>query len=237
MSDTITIPARFRGPPETGNGGFVCGLVDSHVVGDAEVTLRSPPPLETPLDVVASDGGVRVYNGETLIAEAGTALWDLQVATPPSWEQARAAEAGYLGLEHHEFAECVVCGPDRTPGDGYRIFPGPAGGRGMVASTWRPHPSLPASDGQLHPEAVWAALDCPGAWADARDMRETPVVLGRMAARLEGSCIVGDDHVVIAWPLASEGRKFFAGTALFTIDGSLVGAARQTWIVLAPQPD
>lgn len=46
---TITISARFDGPPTTGNGGYVCGLVARHVDGPAEVTLWAPPPLERPL--------------------------------------------------------------------------------------------------------------------------------------------------------------------------------------------
>ena len=50
MTDTLSIPAFFNGPPESGNGGYTCGrvaeLVDAEVV---EVSLRSPPPLDTAL--------------------------------------------------------------------------------------------------------------------------------------------------------------------------------------------
>ena len=57
MTDTLTIPAWFNGPPTSGNGGYTCGrvaqLVDAEVV---EVSLRSPPPLDTPL-AVERDGG------------------------------------------------------------------------------------------------------------------------------------------------------------------------------------
>ena len=35
MGDQITIPKRFRGPPKSGNGGYVAGLLASYVSGDA----------------------------------------------------------------------------------------------------------------------------------------------------------------------------------------------------------
>ena len=44
-----TIDPRFNGPPGSGNGGYTCGLVAGLLGGPAEVTLRLPPPLGTPL--------------------------------------------------------------------------------------------------------------------------------------------------------------------------------------------
>ena len=35
----------------------------------------------------------------------------------------------------------------------------------------------------------------------------------------------------MAWPLGDEGRKLYAGTALFGEDGRVLGSARATWIV------
>jgi acyl-CoA thioesterase len=40
--------------------------------------------------------------------------------------------------------------------------------------------------------------------------------------------------VVASWPLGEDGRKLFAGTALFAEDGELLALARQTWIVPRP---
>jgi hypothetical protein len=37
---------------------------------------------------------------------------------------------------------------------------------------------------------------------------------------------------VIGWRIGAEGRKHFAGTALFDGRGGLLGKARQTWIAL-----
>jgi hypothetical protein len=41
---------------------------------------------------------------------------------------------------------------------------------------------------------------------------------------------VGEPCVVAAWPLEEDGRKLFAGTALFAEDGELLALAKQVWI-------
>ena len=69
--NVLTIPFRFNGPAGIGNGGYVCGLIAAYVDGPATVTLRRPPPLDTPLEVERDDeGSVRVRHGRTLIGEA-----------------------------------------------------------------------------------------------------------------------------------------------------------------------
>ena len=71
MADTFMVEKRFCGPPESGNGGYVCGLLARYVIGDAEVTLRRPPPLERPLTIDrTSDGGAVARDGTDIVAEA-----------------------------------------------------------------------------------------------------------------------------------------------------------------------
>ena len=232
MTDSITIPSRFNGPPTSANGGYTCGLVASLVDGDAEVTLRSPPPLETPLLVSEENGKVLVHDGDTLIAEAIETTVDHEVRPAPSWEEAEEAAHRYAGLEHHEFPTCFTCGHRREPGDGLRVLTGPVGDGAMVAATWVPDASLPTEYGVVASEVVWASLDCPGAWATARIVEGGAVVLGRMAARLDDAVHVGDELIAYAWPLGSEGRKHHAATALARRSGDVVGTARQTWIAV-----
>src|SRR5580765_2437622 len=51
-SMAIVIVRRFRGPDESGNGGYSAGLFAPAHGGDVvEVTLRLPPPLETALEL------------------------------------------------------------------------------------------------------------------------------------------------------------------------------------------
>ena len=79
------------------------------------------------------------------------------------------------------------------------------------------------------PAIVWAAIDCPGAYAVGAEGRGD-LVLGRMTARILRVPDGGEQCVVTAWPLGEEGRKVFAGTALFSADGELLALARQVWI-------
>jgi len=83
--------------------------------------------------------------------------------------------------------------------------------------------------GECAPEIVWAAIDCPGAYSVGAEGRGD-VVLGRMTACVLRMPEVGERCVVAAWPLDVDGRKLFAGTALFAEDGELLAIARQTWI-------
>jgi hypothetical protein len=76
MTDLI-IPSRFCGPPSSGNVGYSSGAVSAYAgVGSSdpstgsgrrdharpwppvEVSLRRPPPLDTPLRVTPDDDGV-----------------------------------------------------------------------------------------------------------------------------------------------------------------------------------
>ena len=121
---TLVVERRFRGPAESGNGGYVSGLLAQRVGADAGgsaavVTLRMPPPLETPLAIVADgDGAVRLLHGNLLVAEAARSRIHVDAVPPVDVERAAAAEASYEGFVTHPFPTCFVCGPDREPGDG-----------------------------------------------------------------------------------------------------------------------
>ena len=222
--ENIEIGGRFAGPDGSGNGGYACGRVAAFVDALAvEVTLRLPPPLDTPLTVSRENGEVVVRDGEAAVASATPAEVDLD---PPrvSREQALHATTLYTGFDEHEFPRCFVCGPLREPGDGLRIF---AGGvrPGVVAAPWDAR--------EVAPEIVWAAIDCPGAFAAGYPNRGT-VVLGRMAARIDRLPHDGEECVVVGWNLGSDGRKLYAGTALLGADGTPCAVARQTWIEPLP---
>jgi len=103
----------------------------------------------------------------------------------------------------------------------------------MVAAPWVPDDSLAGSGQELvRSEFLWAALDCPGYFAAAHGQKR-PMLLGRMAARVEGRVRPGERCVVLGWSISSEGRKRCTGTALFSDSGELLGQARATWIEVA----
>src|ERR1043165_8434126 len=63
----VTVPARFCGPPDSGNGGYTCGLVAKEVGGVVECTLRSPVPLNAPLEIKRIQSGAVLRLGEKVI--------------------------------------------------------------------------------------------------------------------------------------------------------------------------
>jgi hypothetical protein len=214
----LTIDARFRGPDTSGNGGYTCGLVAGLVDGDAEVTLRLPPPLDRPLRVERDGDRLAVLDGEAVVAEAKPTRVELELPAAVSFAAAEAAALPH-GDPESPFPHCFVCGRDRE--DGLRLFPGAVPGRDLVAAPWIPAES--------RPELVWAALDCPGAYGSGAVGRGT-VVLGRLAAHVERLPEVAERCTVVGWSLGEDGRKVYAGTALFSGEEPLAWA-RATWIV------
>ena len=83
----LIIASRYNGPPGSANGGYTCGLLAEQVGEPAEVTLRSPPPLDTPLRF----DGTRLWDGETLVAEAHHAHVHLEVPEPVAFDDAERA--------------------------------------------------------------------------------------------------------------------------------------------------
>ena len=218
--ETLTIEARFNGPDGSANGGYTCGRIAALLGGGAEVMLRSPPPLLRALTVERDGSGVRILDGETLVAEAVSGSVELDVPDPPSWAEAERAAAHYPGFAEHAFPRCFVCGPEREPGEGLRIFAGPLGD-GRFAATWSPT--------EVRPELVWAALDYPGAIAVGfPDRGET--LLGRFAVTIDELPEPDERCVVLAWPLGEDGRKLYAATALFGEDSRTLARARAIWI-------
>jgi hypothetical protein len=212
----MVVDRRFRGPRGSGNGGYCCGLFAAAHGGDVvEVTLRLPPPLETPLEL--RDG--LVVAGDDVVAEVRGAELGIEPPDPVAFGDARAAEVEYLDSP---FPECFVCGHARGD-DALHIHPGPVAGRDVHAATWRV-----AADA-VGPEFVWAALDCPGAYA-TEALGRGAVVLGRLTARVDRVPEAGEECVAVAWRLGSDGRKHGAGTAVFTGSGELLGLARAVWI-------
>jgi acyl-coenzyme A thioesterase PaaI-like protein len=231
---TVTIPDRFNGPPGSANGGYTCGLVASMIEGPAQVVLRRPPPLATPLVLETGEGSVTLSQGGTPIAFGTSAAADFQLPSPPTLDMAWEAGAGCAGIAHHPFPTCFVCGPERAAGDGLRIFPGPVRGTEMLASSWVPRADLADIHGVVRNEFVWAALDCPTGWA-ALDLRPpgTVVVLGTLAVNRAQQVEADQVYVVAAWPVRVEGRKLYADAALWSGDGRLCAAAHATWIEVA----
>jgi hypothetical protein len=227
---TITIDPRYNGPPDSGNGGYVCGAFATALGEDVRVRLVAPPPLDRALRIVTGDtpGAWTLRDGERIVAAAARHTLHLDVPAAPPFTQAVWASQHYPGFRAHPFADCFVCGPHRRRGDGLRIFPGLLDS-GIVAAPWLPADNLDGGDGKIAPEFAWAALDCPGYFAVSGDTGR-PMLLGELQAHVDRRVHVGESCTVIGWSLGVDGRKHYSGTALFDEDGELCARARATWI-------
>ncbi|MGK5679032.1 hypothetical protein [Actinoplanes sp. URMC 104] len=217
----MRIPARFNGPPASGNGGWSAGsfaqAAGARVGGPAfEVTLRVPPPLDT--DLTYAGGEVR--DGDTLVATVVRAEGEIPAVAPVDPATARVAAEAYPGLTAHPFPTCYVCGPDRT--DGLGIFPGLLPD-GRTAAPW-------VVPGDVDLRVVWAALDCPGGWTALRDQR--PYVLGRLAVTADGLPEPGSACVVVGEATAFSGRKATVLSTLYGPDGTRLASGRATWVAI-----
>jgi hypothetical protein len=226
VAESLTIPKRFNGPLDSGNGGYSSGAIAGFLGGPAEVTLRRPVPLDRKLAVEpGSHGAFRVLDGEDLIADARP-VPDLALDVPaaPTPGQARVAASRYRGLADGMFSRCFVCGRARE--DAFGVFAGEVDGRDLVASPWTPPSWTAGPEGYVLPEFVWAVLDCPTYFA--LYMRgELPMsVLARLTANIAAPVRAGEEQVVIAWPIAAEGRKRHAGSAVVSADGDVLASAR-----------
>jgi hypothetical protein len=246
---SITIDKRFRGPPNSGNGGYVCGLLAGHIDGrSAEITLRAPPPLARPLNIVpGAHGAMDLRDGDRILATGRSA--QIEVSEIPTASYAEAEEAArctpFDESNHKLFSTCFVCGPARAAGDGLRIIAGPLRDRtdrktGAFAASWVPYADLAGDDGCVAAEFVWACLDCPTAFSGVGSgywglKAIDPILLGRMSARIDKRPKPGERCVVVAWPTGREGRKLFASSALLRIDGEVLAVAKTTWLSLDRQ--
>lgn len=228
----ITIPAQFNGPPTTGNGGYCAGKIGALIDGPAMVSLRSPPPLDTPLEIRHIDERLEAWHDDTLVMFAAAATPRLTAPAPPALAAARHGPETYPNADTHINPACFVCGPNRTPGDGLCLFAGKVDGYDGVADVWMPEPVFADADGMMPPEIIWAALDCPSYFAIPE--ADAYALLASITVQIQSRPKAGEAVIVTGWHDRSEGRKHFSGTALHTPDGELLAQSDALWIELKP---
>ena len=228
VTETLTIAARFNGPPGSANGGYTCGLVAGLVGAEAvEVTLRSPPPLGRPLAVVRD--GERGRAARRRGAGGRGRGPPSCCSTCPSRcradeiERGRARGAPSAGATDHPFPTCFVCGPRARQRRRPAHLPGRAAGprralRRALASRTRRSPATTAG----------CAPSVSGRRSTARRARRSPtsaagppMVLARLSARL--GCPVPSSASSTRssrGSSAADGRKREGGGALYDSRGA-----------------
>ena len=224
----FTIPRQFNGPPGSGNGGFSAGLLSAHLDGPHTIRLNAPIPLETPLKLSQQEDNTAVHAGDTLIMTARPEAPSIAPRPAPGFEAAKAAGEHPRPFGAGEQSVCFVCGRNRAPGEGLRIFCGMLED-GSAATVWTPHEVFADEAGLVRTEILWSALDCPGGFSLPDVDR---ALLGEMNAQILERPPVGEPLIIASWRTGGKGRKHFAGTALYTRDGSLLAHADTLWFAV-----
>src|SRR2546421_9423530 len=94
----IVIDPAFEGPPASAHGGYACGMLAPYLPADAEITLRTPVPLGTALELAPYHGGLALYAGTTVVAEGASTRLENGAPQPPAFAEALAATASFPGL-------------------------------------------------------------------------------------------------------------------------------------------
>jgi hypothetical protein len=186
-----------------------------------------PPPLETALDVVVTSDGVRLEHAGRTVATAAQGKMSQRPMGdwhPVSLDDAATASESYAGFRKHPFPTCFSCGPERSEGDGLRIFPGRLPD-GRVAAVWHAD--------EVDVPTTWAALDCIGGWSS--DIEERPMVLGQMTAEVLRMPVPGAEYVVVGTELEVDGRKTRTRSEMYDAEGDLLAHADHVWIEVDPE--
>jgi hypothetical protein len=237
LTRTLQIDARLNGPPHSANGGFACGTIAEVLGGTASVRLIRPVPLATPLDVdvPTNDTVARVVDPRhRLVAEVTPveAFTGIPPVRPEFGAAVAARAASPLHGARHLLSNCVVCGPDRR--DGLHVTPGPLATQPEVLAA----PFVPgerdATDGIVHPAAVWGALDCPS--YPAAELRVGRIgLLGTLAVHRNRDVLLGERLVVVGWTVERHGRSTETASAILDEHGDVVASAHAAWIELKHQ--
>jgi hypothetical protein len=226
MADII-ISDRFNGPPSSGNGGYVSGLIGKHIEGPAEVSLKLPPPLNTALELSGSESGAVLHSADTIYGVGKSAQFDAEIPQIP-----HGTDYGDHpnDVKFKPFDTCFVCGDARRLGDGLCIHAKPIiGHEGHVGANWELHPNLAAKNGNVDPVYIWSALDCPGYAACAYG---EPALLARMTTKIVSPLKCEGSAFVLGWREGGSGRKRFCGTALYDQACNLVAFSQALWVVV-----
>ena len=179
------------------------------------------------------DGVVALRNGSEVLAEVTSTTLEFDLPEPVDDAQAEAASRTLSRTSRASLPRGFCCGPDRSLGDGLRIFPSPVPGRDVVAAPVDLNAADADEHGVVRRGIVWAAFDCPqlGPRFSAADRLGSRWSRAHCGAQLRGAVIAQERYVVVAWPSGREGRRLFAEAALFSGEGEVLGVARQTAVL------
>jgi hypothetical protein len=172
-----------------------------------------------------------------LIAEGTLCELSLDIPPAPSFAQAATQQARSPALARNlsryfpdgigMHPTCFCCGAQHE--SGLQVYAAPIDGLDQVAAAWPTREDWGDGAGLIPPRLLWAALDCPGQFAFFAVGIRTGM-LGRLSARIERPIRAGENCVVTGWRIGIEGRRHFAGTAVFNAAGERWAYAKAVWV-------
>lgn len=222
MAHSVVVSRRFRGPVDSGQGGYSAGVAASFVDGPAHVRLRRPTPLDRSLDVRWTDEGVSLLDGEEVILQASAVQRD---ATPEidGLELSTIFERGpQPSPGWHMAPTCFACGTQASLG----MHPTRMADSEVWATVWTPPPVI--GENELAAEVTWALLDCPGGWAtmeSKRPARSFFPALADMTADIRQAIPLGSPVAVLGWMTSDGERRIESESAVVDESGTVLAHA------------
>lgn len=226
--NVIRVASPYQGITGVAHGGYLAGLLAGNADEPVQVTLRRPPPLETPL--VVKDGLLVDETGQIIMETAPTAPAD--GVAPPPLEEVRS-RAPHPRFADHPYADCFMCGTRSA--DGFALRVSPPDRDGVVAGVWVPSGRLLNDGDTVGPEFVWAAVDCLSVWAFAdhwTDLEWWPALTGRISVQQLVPLHRETEYVAAAKVKTREGRKITVDAALTDAHGRVCAKGQALWIVV-----
>ncbi|MTE14529.1 PaaI family thioesterase [Nocardia aurantiaca] len=234
QAQALTIPAHIHGYPQVAFGGYLAGLLAANTGADTvRVDFRRVVPVGTPILLSRPEPGHAALTAvdDALLVQASPAALTLDPIPAPPWSDAVNAVEAALSSPHRAVTDCYGCGVACDPGRGLRLFPWRVPGTEIMAAAWTPDPGLADDNGELPPEVVWSALDCPGGLAAFIFSRMGQgAFTAAMTATQLAPITAGSDYISHAWAMHHDGRKHTVGVALSTSDGDLCALSEALWI-------
>ena len=172
----IMFPHHFRGPLTSANGGYACGRLAAFV--DCRRGRGDPPAAASARSAARGCAGRRRRAPPRRRGgrRRGTTRARGARRARPGLRRGRGEVScgARRRMERRSSTSASCAAPART---GLSIRVGPVAGR-------EPLHASPITLSEALPEIVWAAIDCPGAYAVGAEGRGD-IVLGRMTARVQ----------------------------------------------------
>jgi hypothetical protein len=232
----IRVSSAYQGIPGIAHGGYVAGLLAEQAGEPLQVTLRRPPPLDTPLAIDDGDGlALRDPQGR-LVMEAVPAVAVERELPTVALDEARARDR-HPRFAQHPYPVCFVCGTQHDDGFGMRVSAPDE--RGVAAAVWLPSgPLLP--DGDAVPSAfAWAVVDCLTVWSFAdrwADPQWWPAVTGQLRVTTDAPVRRDAPHVASGRLVGRDRRRVTVDAVVADADGQVCARAEAVWVVIPETP-